>query len=79
MTKHSTTELLEMTTDIVSSFVANNPVPAGGLPDLMKAVHETVLDLASDAPKSHPAQTQPCRFQNRSRPTTSSAWKMVAN
>ena len=54
MTKHSKPELLEMTTDIVSSFVANNPVPAGGLPDLMKAVYETVLDLASDAPKEPP-------------------------
>lgn len=54
MTKHSNTELLEMTTDIVSSFVANNPAPAGGLPDLMQAVHETVLELASDAPKEPP-------------------------
>ena len=54
MTKHSKIELLEMTTDIVSSFVANNPVPAGGLPDLMQAVHETVLELASDAPIEPP-------------------------
>ena len=54
MTEHSKTELLEMTSDIISSFVANNPVPAGGLPDLMKAVHSTVLELASDAPAEPP-------------------------
>lgn len=54
MTTHSKAELLEMTTDIVSSFVANNPVPAGGLPDLMKSVHDAVLELSSDDPVEPP-------------------------
>ena len=54
MTSHSKAELLEMTTDIVSSFVANNPVPAAGLPDLLKTVHDTVSDLASDKPAEAP-------------------------
>lgn len=54
MTKHSKAELLEMTTDIVSSFVANNPVAAAGLPDLLKSVHETVQSLASDDPVAPP-------------------------
>ena len=54
MTNHSKAELLEMTTEIVSSFVANNPVPAGGLPDLIQSVHETVTDLATDAPAAPP-------------------------
>ena len=54
MTKHSKTELLEMTTDIVSSFVANNPVPAGGLPDLLKTEHDTVQSLAKDEPIAPP-------------------------
>ncbi|MEL6826558.1 MAG: MucR family transcriptional regulator [Pseudomonadota bacterium] len=54
MTNHSKAELLEMTTDIVSSFVANNPVPTGGLPDLLKTVHETVHALASDEPVAAP-------------------------
>jgi predicted transcriptional regulator len=49
MTEHSKAELLELTTDIVASFVANNPVPADRLTDLIKSVHETVQDLASDA------------------------------
>ncbi|MEO0606968.1 MAG: MucR family transcriptional regulator [Pseudomonadota bacterium] len=54
MTNKTKAELLEMTTDIVASFVANNPVPAGGLPELIQSVHETVKDLASDAPKKAP-------------------------
>lgn len=54
MPQQSKAELLEMTTDIVASFVANNPMPANGLPDLIKTVHETVLDLATDAPAAPP-------------------------
>ena len=54
MTSLSKAELLEMTTDSVSSFVANNPVPAAGLPDLLKTVHDTVSDLASDKPAEAP-------------------------
>jgi len=54
MTPHSKAELLEITTDIVASFVANNPVPTGGLPDLIKTVHEAVHALASDKPPAAP-------------------------
>ncbi len=54
MTNHSKAELLEMTTDIVSSFVANNPVPTGGLPDLLSTVHQTVRALAQDEPVAAP-------------------------
>ena len=54
MTSHPKAELLEMTTDIVSSFVANNPVAAGGLPDLLRNVHETVQTLAAGTPAEAP-------------------------
>lgn len=54
MTSPPKSELLEMTTDIVSSFVANNPVPAGGLADLLKTVHETVQTLAASNPAEAP-------------------------
>jgi predicted transcriptional regulator len=54
MTTHSNAELLEMTSDIVSSFVANNPVPATGLPELLRTVHEAVQELASDEPAEAP-------------------------
>jgi predicted transcriptional regulator len=59
MTSNKNAELLEMTTEIVSSFVANNPVPAGGLPELLQFVHATVQNLSKDhpveAPRSDPA------------------------
>jgi len=54
MTEQSKAELLEMTTDIVSSFIANNPIAASGLPDLIKTVHDTVQELVSDAPVAPP-------------------------
>ena len=54
MPQQTKAELLEMTTDIVASFVANNPVPASGLPDLITTVHETVLELASEEPAKPP-------------------------
>ena len=54
MTTNSNADLLEMTSDIVASYVANNPVPAAGLPELMRAVHQTVLDLAQGKPEDQP-------------------------
>jgi len=54
MTTHSKADLLEMTSDIVSSFVANNPVPSTGLPDLLKTVFETVQELSADKPAEPP-------------------------
>lgn len=50
---------LDLTGDIVAAFVSNNPVPANALPDLIRAVHETLLDLsksgAKEAPRPDPA------------------------
>jgi predicted transcriptional regulator len=54
MTSHSTTELLEITTDIVASFVSNNPLPSSGLSELIATVHATVLALAADEPAEAP-------------------------
>lgn len=39
-------EILSMTTQIVSSYVSNNPVQASGLPELIASVHETLGSLA---------------------------------
>lgn len=47
-------EIMRMTTDIVASFVANNPVPSDSLPDLIASVHKTVTNLSS----KEAAQTQ---------------------
>lgn len=54
MTSHSNTELLEITTDIVASFVSNNPLPSSGLSELIATVHGTVLALAADEPAEAP-------------------------
>lgn len=42
-------ELLEMTVEIVSSYVANNALQAGALPDLIKTVHATIVGLTHGA------------------------------
>lgn len=40
-------DTLRMTTDIVASFVANNKISGEELPDLIRAVHKTVANLAN--------------------------------
>ena len=49
-------ELLGMTVEIVSSYVANNVLQAGALPELIKTVHATIvgLTLVAEAPKEKP-------------------------
>ena len=45
------TDVLKMATGIISAFVANNAVPAADLPDLIRTVHATIIDLAkADTP-----------------------------
>ena len=50
-------EIMRMTTDIVASFVANNPVPTDSLSDLIASVHKTVSGLASK--ETAPVQERP--------------------
>jgi len=50
MDEFNKSEVLNMTSEIVSSFVAHNPVTSGSLPELIRSVHETMMELASDAP-----------------------------
>jgi predicted transcriptional regulator len=38
--------LLRMTSDIVSSFVSNNPVTTDGLPDVIRSVYRTIASIA---------------------------------
>tara|TARA_R110000744_G_scaffold67570_2_gene137748 strand:- start:690 stop:1094 length:405 start_codon:yes stop_codon:yes gene_type:complete len=44
------TDVLKMATGIISAFVANNAVPAADLPDLIRTVHATIIDLSKDEP-----------------------------
>jgi predicted transcriptional regulator len=39
-------ELLKLSTQIVSAYVSNNPVPVGDLPGMIKSVHATLGGLA---------------------------------
>jgi predicted transcriptional regulator len=41
-------EILSLTTEIVSSHVANNPVPISELPELIKSVYSVLADLVND-------------------------------
>jgi len=42
-------ELLELTSEIVSAHVSNNPVPLGELPGLIETVHGTLTTLSKPA------------------------------
>jgi predicted transcriptional regulator len=52
-------EIMQMTTTIVSSFVANNPVPSDSLSDLIVSVHKTVSSLASPEPAQNTERPKP--------------------
>ncbi len=41
----SKSDLLDMTTTVVSSFVSNNPINSNDLPELMRSVHSKLTEL----------------------------------
>ena len=45
-TSVSKDEIMRMTSQIVSSFVSNNPVPSDNLADVITSVHKTISNLA---------------------------------
>ncbi|QND58004.1 MucR family transcriptional regulator [Mesorhizobium huakuii] len=45
-TDHRAAELAELTAEIVSAFVSNNPIPAASLPDLIASVHKSMSGLS---------------------------------
>ena len=49
-------ELLELTTDIVSAYVAKNPIPMAALPDLVTSVSQSLLTVAGMA--AEPSEKQ---------------------
>ena len=56
-TKLQPTELLELTTEIVSAFVGNNSVPTEEIPSVIQSVHKALSTLGNDTPgtKQKPA------------------------
>jgi len=50
-------ELAELTADVVSAYVSNNPLPVGGLPELISSVHATLSGLGGQiAPPAEPKE-----------------------
>lgn len=43
-------ELAELTADIVSAYVSNNPLPVSGLPDIIASVHASLSGLGTPIP-----------------------------
>jgi len=48
-------EILQLTSDIVSSHVSNNPVPTGDLPDFIEAIFKK-LDMLANEPEEEPVE-----------------------
>ncbi len=53
------TELLQLTSEIVSSHVSNNPVAQSDLPSLIKSVFDTLHDLSNDEPEQPEEELKP--------------------
>jgi predicted transcriptional regulator len=50
-------DLLSLATQIVSAYVSRNAVANAALPDLIRLVHRTLIDLINERPESHAAKT----------------------
>ena len=48
-THNHTAELAELTADVVSAYVVNNPVPVTSLPDLIASVHASLSGIGQSA------------------------------
>lgn len=48
-THNHSAELAELTANVVSAYVANNPVPVTGLPELIAAVHASLSGIGQPA------------------------------
>ncbi|GLR45222.1 MucR family transcriptional regulator [Mesorhizobium amorphae] len=51
--------LIELTADVVSAYVSNNPVPMGDLPALIGQVHEAFKGRASGFSAEEPVELKP--------------------
>lgn len=55
----NSTDIIEHTADIVSSFVGQNRVSADALPDLIKSVYSTLANIGAPAPSAAPEKQAP--------------------
>lgn len=58
-TINNTDGLIELTTDIVSAYVSNNPVPVGDLPHLIAAVHAALQQQVAPAEQQEAEPLKP--------------------
>lgn len=56
---NSTNALIELTADVVSAYVSNNPVPAGELPALIGQVHAALKGTANRVTPEKPEALKP--------------------
>src|SRR5690606_21145204 len=54
-----TSQILEMTADIVSAYVGNNEVSAAELPSLIQAIHASLAKVASGPVEAEPEPREP--------------------
>ena len=64
--KLSSDEIMRMTSEIVASFVSNNPVPTDTLPEVIRSVHRTVSGLAESKESKTEARPKPAVPVNKS-------------
>jgi predicted transcriptional regulator len=62
----SNDELMRMTSNIVASFVSNNPVTTDGLPDVIRSVFKTVSGLAGAVETKSEERPKPAVPVNKS-------------
>ncbi|MGE6697427.1 MucR family transcriptional regulator [Hyphomonas sp. NPDC076900] len=65
MTDPEDIDALEMTVEIVSSYVANNSLQSAQLPELIRSIHATITSLSSAVP-APVAQLEPAVPVNKS-------------
>ena len=58
-TENKQTALVELTADLVSAYVSNNPVPVSDLPALIAQVHESLVHLGAEIEQPEPEKPTP--------------------
>lgn len=59
-------ELVELTADLVSAYVSNNPVPVADLPGLVAQVHASLKSLQAEGSQPEPEKLTPAVSVKRS-------------
>jgi hypothetical protein len=72
------TDFLDLTSDIVSSYVANNSVPMADLPALIASVHSALAGLSKPKAAAEEPSAPPVPIKARYDLTTSLAWRTGA-